>query len=249
MPGNLKLKADASAPATEIVLWLATPDAAHAFRADALGAADRLRYERIRSERRRRDFQVSRALLQRLGAPGTPSLSHSGGYACAAHIKASAAPDCAIGVDLEAHQPRDEVKLARFAFSEAELHSIVERTARQQEDRFYALWTLKEAAAKAIRAPLPDALRRCVFVHAGEWRSQIPTNAPYSLTVFQPRPALTLAVALIGAGSLSVEMQEWPSGAPGRWPVIAQMSRDHPRDPYPPEGAGARARAPRATTP
>jgi hypothetical protein len=37
MPGNLKLKADASAPeTTDLVFWLATPDAAHPLRADAL---------------------------------------------------------------------------------------------------------------------------------------------------------------------------------------------------------------------
>ena len=65
MPGNLKLKADASAPeTTDLVFWLATPDAAHPFRADALDSADQLRDDRTCSERRRRDFQLSRALLQ-----------------------------------------------------------------------------------------------------------------------------------------------------------------------------------------
>jgi hypothetical protein len=83
MSGNLKVEAEASDPApADLELWLATPDAAAAFRADAHGSTDRTRYERIRSERRRRDFQVSRALLQGLNTegPAPPPLSHSGGW-------------------------------------------------------------------------------------------------------------------------------------------------------------------------
>jgi hypothetical protein len=257
MSGNLKVEADASDPApADIELWLATPEAAAAFRADALGSTDRTRYERIRSERRRRDFQVSRALLQGLNneAPAPPPLSHSGGYACTARIKASAGSDVAFGFDLEAHRTREELTLARLAFTQDEAESIEEGTAAERERRFYALWTLKEAVARALRLPLLDALRECVFVQrAGEWRVRIPTDAPCSLTVFEPRPALTLAVALIGRpGPLSMRLQEWPSGAEVRWPVVAQVSRDSRGGRgglYPPEGAGAGARAPRATGP
>jgi hypothetical protein len=54
-------------------------------------------------------------------------------------------------------------------------------------------------AHRALGLPLLDALHECVFVQrAGEWRVRIPTDAACSLTVFEPRPALTLAVALIG---------------------------------------------------
>jgi hypothetical protein len=236
---------------TDVVLWLAAPDAAMAFRADALDAADLLRYERIRRERRRRDFVVSRALLQGLrGESSAPlPLSHSGGYACAAQIKADAASRLAFGLDLEAHQPRDELTLARFAFNADEVEGIENRRAAERARCFYALWTLKEAVAKALGLPLLDALRECVFApHAGGWRVRIPTDAPYTLTVLEPRPALTLAIALIGRSApLNVAMQEWPSAAGARWPVVAQITRGEV--PSPPGYAGVTAPVRRATAP
>jgi phosphopantetheinyl transferase len=238
MPGNLKVETDASqSAATDLVVWLAIPDAARSFRVDALGSAEQLRYARIRRDMRRRDFEVSRALLQGLGeAAYTPSrLSHSGGYACTVQIKAGASSDLALGIDLEAHRPRDELSLARFAFSEAEVEGVEALPAAERGRRFYALWTMKEAMAKAFGLALPDALRECVFVqHAGEWRARVPTDAACSLAVFEPRPALTLAVALVGPpGPVRVRMHEWPSGAQLRWPAVVQVSRGRRGDPDP----------------
>ena len=243
------------ADAAEILLWLASPGAIAAFRSDRLSPTDQARHERIRGQKRRTDFEVSRALLQGLDLEATvsPMLSHSGGHAAIAQLEPSGLP-LAIGIDLERRARRDDQSLARFAFSEEEFANLAELRDDERQRRFYTLWTLKEATAKLLGAPLTDALRQCVFVQRdGSWDARIPTSAPYSAFVFEPRPDLSLAVAILGSASLpTIRLLEWPSRAEVRWPVVAQVSRDSRGGRgglYPPEGAGAGARAPRATGP
>ena len=98
-----------------ITLWLAGPKAADRFDPAAQSGPDQQRWRQIRSERRRLDWMVSRALLARAAlSPGhAVSLSHSSGHAAVA----VAPPGVKLGVDLEFTRPRDLASLARLAFS------------------------------------------------------------------------------------------------------------------------------------
>lgn len=146
-------------------MWLGSPAAALQFDIDGLSPDERVRYDGLKGERRRREFAVSRALRRTAlgsssGDSAQPSsLSHSGGWAAVAR----AAPGCQIGVDLEFHRPRNLLGIARFAFDPAEIAMIEAHPPQQQHEVFFTLWTLKESMAKALGLPLLAAARQCVF--------------------------------------------------------------------------------------
>jgi hypothetical protein len=153
--------------------------------------------------------------------PAAESLSHSGGYAALARVRL----ELRVGVDLEQHRPRDVLSIARTAFGAAEARSLESVGNGERERLFYAMWTVKEALAKALGLHLFEALRRCeVAVDGPAWDVRIPgTEAAGCVTVFQPHPDLTLAVACIGA-SLPIEGWSWPPQRPASWPLIAAVS-------------------------
>lgn len=206
-------------------LWLAPPGAAHHFDPAELTEVERDRLGRLRRERRRQEFAVSRALRLHVArsapSPAAESLSHSGGYAALARAR----PELRVGVDLEQHRPRDVLSIARTAFSESEARSLESVGNAARERLFYAMWTVKEALAKALQLDLLTALRRCeVAVDGPAWHVLIPVaEAAGCVTVFQPRADLTLAVACIGA-SISIESWTWPPERPASWPIIAAVS-------------------------
>jgi 4'-phosphopantetheinyl transferase len=85
------------------------------------------------------------------------NLSHSGGQAVVA-VRAGAA---AIGVDIESHRPgRRFAALAERYFSSEEVRALSAVHAEARSERFYDLWTLKEAYLKArgtgLQLPLGD---------------------------------------------------------------------------------------------
>jgi hypothetical protein len=208
----------------KLQLWLAAPEAAQHFDPAQLTEPERVRMARLRRAAKRQDFAVSRALRAhaRLNAahPASESLSHSGGYAALAQ----AHPALRIGVDLEVHRPRDVLATARTAFSEAEAHALEGAAGAERARLFYAMWTVKEALAKALQLHLLDALRSCVLVVDGpEWQARAPTSSAGSVAVYQPRADLTLAVASIGA-SPAIECWSWPPQRPAPWPLIAAIS-------------------------
>jgi hypothetical protein len=91
-----------------------------------------------------------------------------------------------------------------------------------RQSLFYTLWTLKEAFAKALQLDLVDALRRCIFwMDGSEWRGLVPTDAPWSAAVFQPRPDIFIAAAWIGDETAPLERWEWPPQQRADWPLIA----------------------------
>lgn len=181
-------------------LWLGTPEGLAHFDPTALTAEEQARLQSLRHHRRIEDFQISRALRSHARTAGMPvsSLSHSGGYAAllqtSAHVK--------VGVDIEVHRARDPLKIANFAFPAAEIDAL-EATAPSARLRlFYTLWTAKEALAKALGLPLVDALRLCTLVPAGAgWTGSAPTDQPWAVQVFEPRPGMSLAAACVGLNS------------------------------------------------
>ena len=205
-------------------LWLAGPEALQRFDPARLTEDERSRYARLRRQERRQEFEVSRALRTHVRddspQPARESLSHSGGYAALAR----AHPSLRIGVDLEAHQARDVLATARNAFSESEARALSAAPAGARAPLFYAMWTVKEALAKALQLPLLDALRSCVLLVDGtEWQVRAPTPAGGRVAVYQPRAGLTLAVACIGE-SLPIETWSWPPQQPATWPLIAAIA-------------------------
>ena len=197
-------------------LWLAVPGR-------GMNAAG---YAAPRKARRRLERAASHALLADTDAPAMPrrSLSHSGG--CAAIAIAPAG--CLAGVDIEATTPRDVHSIAQFAFAPEEAKDLRSLADTEATARFYILWTLKEAFAKALGLPLLAALRDCSFArHGGRWTGDVPLAGPWQAIVFAPRPALTLAAVIIGAGGAMRDdwiCREWPGTVAGSWRCLATLA-------------------------
>lgn len=152
-----------------------------------LDPVERVRLDRLRFASDRHLFLVSHALLRCVlglslgrepeslgferGVHGKPqlsdpdaasaslafNLSHSGGHAVVA-VRAGAA---AIGVDIESHRPgRRFDALAQRYFSVEEVAALRAMHDDARSERFYDLWTLKEAYLKArgtgLQLPLGD---------------------------------------------------------------------------------------------
>jgi len=186
-----------AAPARRLSIWLAPPEAADAFEVSKLSEADRQRWLGLTNRQRREDFAVSRALLNRVSprANDVSSLSHSGGHAAICLGPAG----CRVGVDVEWHRARDVIAIARFAFDAEELAALEAATSPQRERLFYAMWVFKEAAAKALRLDLPDALRHCTLVpHPDGLTGVIPTHECWAAWIYEPRPGLSLAAIQVG---------------------------------------------------
>jgi len=123
-------------------------------------------------------------------------------------------------VDLEATRPRDVRRLARFAFSPAEAEALAALDDAGAAERFYLLWTLKEACAKALGLPLLAALRDCRFMpDGGRWAGSLPCDQAWAAAAWRPRPALVLSVVAFGPAAPEAGWQclEWP-GETRTWP-------------------------------
>ena len=209
-------------------LWLATPDAARHFDVARLDAHDAQRWQRLRQSRRRTEWQASRALRAAVAAPAdaATSLTHSAGFAAVA----VAPPGIALGVDLETLRPRDWLALAGFAFAREEQLALQALPEADRLLHFYMLWTLKEAAAKALGLELLVATRSCRFrCHDGRWSGALPGAAHWRAWVYAPRSDLLLtALAVATSAALPDEpprQHEWPtaSDAGAGWPAVAQV--------------------------
>lgn len=209
-------------------VWLATPDAASHFDPSRLVGAERNEWASIRTRRRRLDWASSRALLHAMRVEGdqATSLSHSHGYAALAVVPGGVAT----GVDLEWLVPRNFMGMADVAYAQTETAYLMSLTAPANLcSAFYEFWTLKEAFAKALRMPLPDALRHCRFIDAsGTCRAEIPTTGTWRATVFAPRPQLRLAVVRMHADpgmiDTTVSTGEWPHDKADEWPVVLDLA-------------------------
>ncbi len=127
-------------------------------------------------------------------------------------------------------RPRNVNRLAEFAFAPAEARSIASLASPGAITRFYILWTLKEAFAKALGLTLPTALRECSFAcEDGRWSARVPTILPWRAVVFTPRPEFMLAAAIVGPRAAAENgwvWREWPASRT-HWTCQAVISGDH----------------------
>jgi len=139
------------------------------------------------------------------------SLSHTKGLvACAVTRQAD------VGVDVE-HVARDVeiLGVARHVFSPAEVASLVVLSEAEQRDRFFDLWTLKEAYIKAIGKGFSAPLREITFdpaqldpvpVRFGPEVRDVAES--WCMRRFAVGPEHRLALALRGSSSAAVHCSE-----------------------------------------
>jgi 4'-phosphopantetheinyl transferase len=239
---------DAAEPEPTLSVWLAGPAARPLFDPEVQSPPDQLRWQRLSNARRREDWEVSRALLAHVGssrrspvqAAGSPpfSLSHSGGHAAVALSRTARR----VGVDLEQMRERDFVRLARFAFAPREQEQLEELQPAARAERFYFLWTLKEAFAKALSLPLLQSVAQCTFFQTSDaWHASVPTRAAWLAHVFRPRPSFMLSVvALLPEAlesetlppeeeKLAVKTYEWPEQRAPLWATLATLRSSEQR--------------------
>jgi 4'-phosphopantetheinyl transferase len=204
-----------------------------------LSPDEREHAQRLRFPDDARDYAVAHALLRRelsrgssiapaawsfdRGEHGKPfhagdgaapafSLSHTRGMvACAI-----APPQVAIGVDVEANQrDLDVARLATRFFAAAEVAALVALPEPARRERFYDLWTVKEAVVKALGLALPPALARVTVRIGADGSVEIapPADSPggaWQVELFTPAEGYRLALAALrpaGSGPLTVRLQ------------------------------------------
>jgi 4'-phosphopantetheinyl transferase len=234
------------------VVWCATSalaeEAVNA--AAALLSADEDEHaQRLRFREDARDYAVAHALLRRelsrgsttaptawsfdrgahgkpcVGGPGAAaasfSLSHTRGMvACAL-----APPDIPIGVDVESNQrDLDAVRLAERFFAATEVAALAALPERARRERFYDLWTVKEAVVKAVGVALPPALPH-IAVEIRSDRDIELTRSPgsahgvWQLELFTPARGFRLALAILrpsGSPPLRISFAEDQASRPTR---------------------------------
>lgn len=154
---------------------------------DALPDAERETLALLRLPARRRGFLLSRTLLRRLvpGITGTTAaalafdrtgngrlrlIAPSGWHVSLSHadsLVAVAVANAACGIDIERPRPTRPLALAARYFAPAERAWLEAQPHALRHDAFFRLWTLKEAAVKALGAGLAGHLDRLAFLPDG----------------------------------------------------------------------------------
>lgn len=144
------------------------------------------------------------------GPHGCPRLAGSGADVHFSLSHTSALVGCAVsrsyalGFDLEAHREPAPMEIALRKFSSLERSGLGCLSAQQQVDRFYALWTLKEAYLKSRGLGLTVPLRSFSVIFGERSLSLEPcSDDPLGATLGWWRlPAHHVALAVRGAPSL-----------------------------------------------
>lgn len=142
------------------------------------------------------------------------AIDHSGrpGPAiCISHTRGSIACGVgsvgALGIDVEAHRPRDFQAMAAWGFGPRECAAIAIGGAAA----FYRIWTLREAMGKATGEGLALATdRRDRFGSGpalGAWRARI-AERDWLLAHIHPRPGISLAVAALSEEGQSLDVSD-----------------------------------------
>jgi 4'-phosphopantetheinyl transferase len=202
-------------------------DVEHAY--SLLDTDERQRYHRFRFDRDRREFALAHALLRstlsecgdrsadawcfetapggkpRLAGEQPPSLtfnlSHTRGL-----VACIVAPEGDVGIDVECVTRSAEWRrLAERYFSSEEASRLERLPASDQPARFYELWTLKEAFAKALGVGIMTVLAGAVFAidQEGRIEASLPvgmSGAEWQFRIFSPSADHRLAVAARGVG-------------------------------------------------
>jgi 4'-phosphopantetheinyl transferase len=223
--GSVNRRDDGGSPrAAPWQLWLATPEAAERFDPAAQSFEDKRRFSRMSPDAARAEWATSRALLAHVAPVDLArSLSHSRDFAALALAPAG----FRIGIDVEQVDARRNcIQLARFAFAPVEAAQMEALDVTARRERFYILWTLKEACIKTFGLRLLVGLRRCVFTFdGGRWQAQLPIAGRWEGLIYRPRPTLYLA-ATFGPSPAAWTQTEWPQPAAASWPLIARVIAD-----------------------
>lgn len=215
-------------PEPTVAAWLAPPSAQGLFDASLLSEEQRARWTGLRSPRRRRDFEVSRALWQAVVPPvgRASSLSHSHGHAALAVSRHGA-----VGVDVEVCARRDVVALGAAAFTADEAAYVAGcRDAVAATRAFYELWVLKEACAKALGLTLTDVLQGTNFAAAirgdATGLGERLRATGWTAWVYAPADDLRLAVfatGLVDGGVGEPRLHTWPPAERVHWPLVHRL--------------------------
>ncbi|MDO8795527.1 MAG: 4'-phosphopantetheinyl transferase superfamily protein, partial [Vicinamibacterales bacterium] len=112
-----------------------------------------------------------------------------------------------VGVDLEATDRRtDPLRLARRFFATQEAGELVSLPEADRQTRFVEVWTLKEAAVKALGTGLRLPLDDCVFLDDGPGRlrfvqAQGWSSGHWHFALLAPTDRHRLAVAMLSPGA------------------------------------------------
>lgn len=210
------------------LLWLrddgsAMPDAL----ATRLAVAEQDELTTLAHAGRRRGFVLSRLLLRRAltthtgepdagftfsrAASGRLQLDHPALHASLSHglgRVAALVADAPCGVDIEGARANDGLRLARRHFAATEIAYLESLPDHARQDGFLRLWTLKEAAVKALHQGLAGNMRRLVF----DVRPQPPqVMSGATLQCWQQAAdGQWLAAVVTGAGAVTWTVQEVP---------------------------------------
>jgi len=225
-------------PTHDVQIWFrptgALDGAAIAAAASVLSDEEREQYRRFHFARDARDYAAAHALLRHtlsLSGDRTPaewqfaktdagkpfllgdgagrasfSLSHTRGMvACAVTTGAE------VGVDVECvDRDLDGEEIAARFFSPVEAAQLMDVKGDARRDRFFDLWTLKEALVKALGRGMAVSLRSLAFTvgAGGENRLDAPDVDPdaWQFALFAPSPGHRLAVAAAQAPSNPVQI-------------------------------------------
>jgi 4'-phosphopantetheinyl transferase len=149
----------------------------------------------------------------RNSAPLHFNLSHTDGF-----VACVVSPSERIGIDVEATDRRAaHLEIARAFFSPAEINDLDSLPPPQQKDRFFDLWTLKEAYTKACGMGFQLALNEFSIRVAPPRRPQITfsrdlgdDSESWCFSQFSPSPRHRLAVADGSGAGLPLISQAWP---------------------------------------
>jgi 4'-phosphopantetheinyl transferase len=219
-------------PLRDVHVWFqatgALDEAAIAAAASVLSDEERAQYHRFRFAHDARDYAAAHALLRatlsRDGdraperwrfdktANGKPflidqgacrasfSLSHTNGM-----VACAVTADADVGVDVEyVDRVVDMPAIAARFFAPAEAAHLARLNAAAQRDRFFDLWTLKEALVKALGSKMAPSMRAFAFSVGANGDVQLDapdmdTNS-WQFGLFAPGPRHRLAVAARRSG-------------------------------------------------
>lgn len=215
-------------PPHDIHIWFQSTEsldeAAIVAAASVLSDEERAQYRRFHFARDARDYAAAHALLRTTlsryddraperwrfdtDANGKPFLIDEGGFRASfslSHTRGMVAcavtRDDDVGVDVECvDRDVDTADIAARFFAPAEAAHLVQLDAEARRDRFFDLWTLKEALAKALGIGMALSLNRLAF--AVDRDGGVLLSAPidddpqaWKFGLFTPGPRHRLAVA------------------------------------------------------
>jgi 4'-phosphopantetheinyl transferase len=145
------------------------------------------------------------------------SLSHTDGF-----VACAVSPCERVGIDVEAtDRPAAHLEIARAFFSTAELADLMSLPPAQQKERFFDIWTLKEAYAKARGMGLQLPLDQFSMHFAPQRKPGITFSRDlpddpesWRFSQFSPTPRHRLAVADGSGRGLPLIFQPWPIRSP-----------------------------------